>query len=1312
MRAVCKQTEGLYPETNPMKATRLIGVSASLLLWAGSAAAQTTVFYPGVLRYEMWTSDNPYGVQNPSRQQVESDQAGLAATDDGPSLPGGATYVEFDTKSESGDNYADRLMGLFIAPVTTNYVFFVCSDDDSDLFVSTDATPGHKRMVAQESGWSNKDQWVAVGGGSSLAQKRSDEFSPDGQTTPFKNGIPMVAGQKYWIEAVHHEGGGGDNVGATFKFVGEPDPTNNQPSRLTGPLIGYGYSIPTELSVVSQVTNLTAYDGREATFTYLVLDPLPEPLLYQWYRNGSAIPNATYHQYTILASGADNNAQFKCVANLPASYGSSVTSTSAVATLTVNAGSLTYTNGLKVERFNGFVRADVENGNTGPATRIDVSTDSASAVLLYSGAETLVDDTISNFARRMSGWYLPPTSGNYVFFLCSDDDADLFLSTDGSPANKRLIAQETAYSGSRNWTNTGGSVLAQKRSDQWTNDLGEMPFANGIALTAGTPYYLEAVSHQGGGGDNLAILAQTVGTPDPTNGAPPIPAAQLYLKTSAATNLAWTTQPHNWTVFEGGQPIFQGSATSDSEFAVLYQWQRNGTNVAGATSTIYAFTTTVADSGSTWTLIASIPDGGLSITSAPVSLTVQKAVYEPGLALMNYWINQTDQTLGERGLLGAPDFVMAVPVFEAGVNGENGDSFVNQVSGFFVPATSQAYDFICTGDDHVDLFLSTDSNPNNKRLICQEPGWSAALTWGTDNGGGNDLTQKHSETYSNNNVAPFANGITLTAGQRYYMEMWHGEGTGGDSMAAYAKKHGDPDPADGTDGNITGNLLGFNAPNTSTYIMFTNEPQDLTVLSGQTATFKAGGVSDGNIVIGTTGQFQTGTTPGDKKFLAFPNVLFQWYRNGALIPGATTSTYTTPPLKPGSGAQYYAAIRALGIETWSNSTMATLTVIADTNKPTAYAAVLTENGLPVISISFSKVMDLASISALGNYTVSGGGASIFGIIVDTNDARHVQLQLAAEPTGPVTLALTGITDFSGNLPVSSTLSVKKAGLINADIGDAALPDPAWPGYMWSDAADAFTIRCQGSDIWNAADGFNFSYETKTNDFDVAVRQTSFTKVSNWSKGGLMVREDLTLTSRNWNIVNDPTSADGVNAIDGSGNGANTVECNARIGTAEASASWATGPASIPAYPNAWVRLKRTGQMLAGFWSSNGVDWVQQGLTDWSTNAQGAMPAAVYVGICCTAHNNNSLSATDLNYYYQASFADYNSAFVVKVPTQATLKASVSGGNLVISWTPAGGTLQSSPTLGAGPTWTPVAGAGNPATVPLSGAGARFFRVGP
>jgi hypothetical protein len=63
-----------------------------------------------------------------------------------------------------------------------------------------------------------------------------------------------------------------------------------------------------------------------------------------------------------------------------------------------------------------------------------------------------------------------------------------------------------------------------------------------------------------------------------------------------------------------------------------------------------------------------------------------------------------------------------------------------------------------------------------------------------------------------------------------------------------------------------------------------------------------------------------------------------------------------------------------------------------------------------------------------------------------------------------------------------------------------------------------------------------------------------------------------------------------------------------------------------------------------------------------------------------------------------------------IAPQAKLSASISGDNIVISWTPTGGTLQSSSSLGVGETWSTV-GTTNPATVPISGK-AKFFRVVP
>lgn len=1308
-----------------MKPIRLLGMTAALLLVAGSAGAQITFFTNGVVRHQFWSG--------PNRQQVEQGQAGQPTFDDFSSAsipvinaqtaaPTSADFFlnVFDTPEEEGDNYVDRVTTLFIPAVTGNYVFFLSSDDDSDLFLSTDATPANKKLIAQEASWANTDQWTANDAVQGIAsQKRSDQWTNGTGVAPYKNGIPLVAGQKYWLEAVHHEGGGGDQVGATFKLTTEADPANGTPSALTGSVIGYGLTISSPITVATQVKNVTTEVGVAGTFTFVPNNPTSDPLVnnaltFQWYRNNAIIPNATGESYTIVPTAADSGAQFTCVASLDPIYNASLSVTSAVGTLTVNSTSVTYTNGLKRARYFGATLASLEAGSTGPAGNVNVTS---------TGFESTINDGVNNYAERLSGWFIPPTSGNYVFFLSSDDDADLFLSTDATAANKRIIAQESNWSPSRQWvgnTNTdttspGGSLLSQKRSDQWTNSSGTAPFATGIALTAGTPYYIEADHHQGGGGDNVAVLAQLVG-PDPTNGAPPIPNSELSLITSATTSLSFTNQPKSLTVFEGATAIFSGGATSDSEFTVLYQWQRNGTNIPGATASTYSLTTIAADTGSTFDLVASTQEGGLVQTSSVVTLTVQQAVFEPGLALVEHWLNKgADLTVPEGGGFGPPDFQFAVPAFEAGVNNENGDTYVNKVSGFFVPPTTGAYDFITTGDDHNDFFMSTDSNPNNKRLICQQVGWANALTWSSDQGGGADMNQKHSVTWTNaSGVAPYANGIQLTAGNKYYIEVWHQEGGGGDSVAVTAIKHGDPNPTDGTDSSIAGNMLGFNAPNTAHFVAFTNQPTSQSVLSGSTATFTAGGESDGNLPIGTTGKYNNvadGSTAAN--FVQFPNVLFQWYKNGVAIPGAIQPTYTTPPLKPADGAQYYVGIRALGMATWSNSTTVTLTVIADTNKPTVYSSVFDENGLPVVSVSFSKVMDLSTITNQANYSLSGGGASIVGIIVDTNDARHVTLQLAAEPTGPITLTLTGILDFSGNSPVSSTVSVATNPLTNADIGDptANPPDPDFPGSMWLDGAGAYTIRTEGSDIWNAADGFNFSYESKTNDFDVVVRQISFTKVSNWSKGGLMVREDLTAASRNWNIVNDPTSADGINAIDGSGTGANAVECNARPSPGAASGGWATGPGTVPAYPNAWVRLKRVGQLLSAYWSSNGVDWVQEALTDWSTNATGPMPASVYVGICCTAHNNDPASAVVPTLYYTASFANYNSAFVAPTNSSpATVKASISGSNISISWTPTGGTLQSSPTVGPGATWTPV-GTANPATVPISGS-TKFFRVGP
>jgi hypothetical protein len=177
-------------------------------------------------------------------------------------------------------------------------------------------------------------------------------------------------------------------------------------------------------------------------------------------------------------------------------------------------------------------------------------------------------DVKNNYGVQIIGYLYPPTTGNYVFGLAADDGGQLFLSTDADPANKKLIAQETSWSAVRSFAATTASVQADKNSStfagtQWQGGLGAP-----IALTANTPYYIEALMKEGGGGDNLAVTWAMPGQAPATtitNGAPPIPGQ--YLATIDRTTLNSTylsTFTGNlggvfWDIIEPNNTVNQGT---------------------------------------------------------------------------------------------------------------------------------------------------------------------------------------------------------------------------------------------------------------------------------------------------------------------------------------------------------------------------------------------------------------------------------------------------------------------------------------------------------------------------------------------------------------------------------------------------------------------------------------------------------------------------------------------------------------------------------------------------------------------------------
>jgi len=96
-------------------------------------------------------------------------------------------------------------------------------------------------------------------------------------------------------------------------------------------------------------------------------------------------------------------------------------------------------------------------------------------------------DLFDAFGGRLHGYLHPETSGDYTFWIASDDDGELWLSTDESPANAVNIAGHTGWTNPRQW--------------DWFGSQQSEP----ISLTGGEKYYIMALYKEGWGGDNCAV---------------------------------------------------------------------------------------------------------------------------------------------------------------------------------------------------------------------------------------------------------------------------------------------------------------------------------------------------------------------------------------------------------------------------------------------------------------------------------------------------------------------------------------------------------------------------------------------------------------------------------------------------------------------------------------------------------------------------------------------------------------------------------------------------------------------------------------
>lgn len=213
---------------------------------------------------------------------------------------------------------------------------------------------------------------------------------------------------------------------------------------------------------------------------------------------------------------------------------------------------------------------------------------------------------------------------------------------------------------------------------------------------------------------------------------------------------------------------------------------------------------------------------------------------------------------------------------------------------------------------------------------------------------------------------------------------------------------------------------------------------------------------------------------------------------------------------------------------------------------------------------------------------------------------------------------------------------------HCDVGAVAVP-----GSAGCDT-NVFTIQSSGSGITNQADSFHFIYQTLTGDGQIIARVMAVENTDPFAEGGLMVRETLATNSPFAFMAITPSSL----ATFGWRNATNQN-------------SGQTSPVALLT-TNCWVKLVRSGNILLGYYSTNGATWLQ------SSSVSVAMQKTVYIGLASTANNNTTLNTTTFD----------------QVQFSPSLLFTLLGNSLQFNW-PTNFTLQSTTNLLVVNSWNNV-----------------------
>ncbi len=497
---------------------------------------------PRAVKREFWSGISGNQVSN------------LTSAPSYPNSPNSTTYQAFfETPSNIAENYGQRLSGYLRAPDSGSYTFWISSDDAGELWLSTDTNPANKVKIAYHTGATASREWGKYG-------------------TQKSNPITLEGGKFYYVEVLHKEGAVDDNLAVSWQGPGFGQVILGAP-HVTQSFYNHGAPVLDDKTVTvsdrdTAVTTLEAKDWSDpgTTVRYSItagnddgaftIDPLTGTI-----SASGTLPRLPVGNRVLTITATDN----------------SPTPLSDTASITVNVQKAV----LKREVWTGLPDGQALTDLTGWLYFPQAPDQTG-----YEDRFKAPTNWGENYGQRLSGYLIPPTTGNYTFWIASDDGGQLFLSSDSSPANKKAIASVNGSVGEEQWNAQGNQQSAV------------------IPLLAGQRYYIEALQKEGNGGDHLAVAWQGPGIAQAV-----IPGANLEYPDElrptlrreiwTSTNpVAWAKSPAtnlmDWATtsfaesFEGtGALSGNATETGTATWGASAAWTRNN-NIANKAGTGYA----------------------------------------------------------------------------------------------------------------------------------------------------------------------------------------------------------------------------------------------------------------------------------------------------------------------------------------------------------------------------------------------------------------------------------------------------------------------------------------------------------------------------------------------------------------------------------------------------------------------------------------------------------------------------------------------------------------------------------------------------